>query len=743
MININEQINSWIYSYFCYGSSKEKRILVIKGCDEDFDTKVFKDTELVFTDDIAKSCGEKYDVVISVELPEKKKAPSEYIESCCRLLKENGKMLFPMNNRIGIRYFCGDRDPYTDRVFDGVENYCNDPDTNSGRCFTQNEMRNLINEAGYHSIEFYGIYSGIDYPTHIVAKDFDINEDWANRILPVYHYPGTVFLEEERIYDTLKRERLVHSMANGYLVEITNGDGGKGDILAATLSLGRARGNAYVTVIHRDDRVTKTALYKEGQSGLEHMMDNHQLLKQRGINMVPLKRECGDSISMPCIHAQTAQCLLQDLLKRDKTEFLKMLDLFMEEIDRSCDVIGNDPELGPIANIAFPDMVPVNAFSTEKGFLFFDQEFALKEYPVNAIKARVLSNLFAYHDELRFAEMELYQRYGLAENRQVFQKIENEFLHTLWSEDELKEFRDRKRRNTPMTLKNRAYMNEPAGSYEVRYTDILRNANEKTCYVFGAGKYAAHFINKYRNILDIENVIDNDPDKWGKQYFGFEIVSPEILRHTDDNVRVFICIKNCLAIIKQLDALRVPDYCVYDMYAVYPLTNTWLNDSGKPYHIGYVAGAFDIFHIGHLNLLQRAKAKCDYLIAGVMSDERIYELKNKHPVIPCHERMRIVEGCRYVDEVIELPVGKASIRDAYERVHFDCMFSGDDHKDDPGWLSEKEYLNSVGSDILFLTYTRETSSTMIRERAAEPHCLFQETGLRVQGSTQHPKTASQ
>ena len=75
-----------------------------------------------------------------------------------------------------------------------------------------------------------------------------------------------------------------------------------------------------------------------------------------------------------------------------------------------------------------------------------------------------------------------------------------------------------------------------------------------------------------------------------------------------------------------------------------------------------------------------------------------------------------MEGCRHVDEVIDLPVDNAGIRDAYERVHFDCMFSGDDHADNPEWLSEQAYLRSMGSDIVFVPYTREVSSTEIREK---------------------------
>lgn len=134
----------------------------------------------------------------------------------------------------------------------------------------------------------------------------------------------------------------------------------------------------------------------------------------------------------------------------------------------------------------------------------------------------------------------------------------------------------------------------------------------------------------------------------------------------------------------------------------------------KKYKTGYMAGVYDLFHVGHLNLIMRAKEQCEYLIVGVLTDEEVVRWKPQPPYIPYEERIRIVAAVRYVDQVVGVSSSNIARMDAWERYHFDCQFSGDDYANDKGWLYDRQQLRMVGSDIVFLPYTKTTSSTKIR-----------------------------
>lgn len=128
---------------------------------------------------------------------------------------------------------------------------------------------------------------------------------------------------------------------------------------------------------------------------------------------------------------------------------------------------------------------------------------------------------------------------------------------------------------------------------------------------------------------------------------------------------------------------------------------------------GYTTGVFDLFHIGHLNLLRRAKTECDYLIVGVTTDELAFSRKRKRPIIPFEERLEIVRNIIYVDEVI--PQTNMNKFNAWEQLRFNKMFVGDDWKGSEKWnLIEQEFSN-FNVEIVYFSYTQHTSSTKLRE----------------------------
>ena len=129
--------------------------------------------------------------------------------------------------------------------------------------------------------------------------------------------------------------------------------------------------------------------------------------------------------------------------------------------------------------------------------------------------------------------------------------------------------------------------------------------------------------------------------------------------------------------------------------------------------IGYTSGVYDLFHIGHLNILKRAKLECDHLIVGVTTDELCISVKNQKPFIPFQERMDLVGSVKYVDEVV--PQTNYDKMEAWNNLKFDKMFVGDDWKGTDQWKKiEKEFFQ-CGVEIIYFPYTSHTSSTVLRK----------------------------
>ncbi len=133
----------------------------------------------------------------------------------------------------------------------------------------------------------------------------------------------------------------------------------------------------------------------------------------------------------------------------------------------------------------------------------------------------------------------------------------------------------------------------------------------------------------------------------------------------------------------------------------------------KKYKVGYTTGVFDMFHIGHLNILKKAKEQCDYLIVGVSTDEVVMDYKHKTPIIPFDQRIAIVDAIKYVDKAV--PQTSMDKVEAWKQYKFDALFHGSDWKNSDMYNKLTADLNALGADVVFLPHTEGISSTMLSD----------------------------
>lgn len=698
----------------------------------------------------------RYDYIVGIDVIEECQNPAELLKACHKILKSSGRIVLGTENRYAIKYICGDRDPYTNHSFDGMENYrrLSDVDRNliAGRCYSMAELKLMLSQAGFENDKFYSVMPSLQETQLVYAEGYEPVEELAMRYFPLYNYPDSVFLEEQYLYTDLIKNGMFHKMANAYIIECSM-DGRLDDTIHATISLDRGHDNALVTSICEHDgvrNVIKRAVYKEGIHKLKEMQDNLYDLHTRGINVVDSSVE-NDIFIMPYVDAPVAMNELKAIAKKDKNAFLKAMDDMYELILNSSEHTGiisekdrnsaDGRDLGPILERGYIDMVPLNCFydgtieDSRSRFLYYDQEFYWDNCPAKAIMYRSISIIYDGTDkefERIMPRTELLDRYELAECEDVWQRMSSRFTETLRNQKPLRPYYENKRVDGRILYTNREKINYSAKEYQKIFVDIFDGFDDsKKLILFGSGRFTERFLFQFAGDYNIYSIVDNNSAKWGTTMQGVPINSPDILKDTPEKDRhIIICIKGYNGVVNQLKDMGITDYHIYDPGNDYPnkskehvaqsLAQT--GDSGlkesdidKPYNVGYIAGVFDLFHVGHLNMFKRAKEQCRYLIVGVVSDEGVRLNKQAEPFVPFEERIEMVRSCRYVDEAVKLPLNFAGTRDMFKKYHFDVQFSGSDYEHDPAWLVEKEFLEKNGSTMVFFPYTQSTSSTKLKK----------------------------
>lgn len=527
---------------------------------------------------IALQQGKKYDYIISKTDIESYEKPTEFLKLCKSLLKEDGHLLLAVNNRFGIKYFCGDKDFYTHRCFDGIEDYANADAKGErvfqGRTYAKSQLQKFLKEAGFLKCRFFSVLSDLENPVLIYREDFLPNEDLVVRVFPTYNSPKTIFLEEGVLYKGLVENDMFHQMANAYIIEcVMETNVGLSDIRHVTSSVERGRESAIITTIHDSGLVEKKAIYKEGQERIQKLYKYGEELRANGIKMVPAEYENG-RYQMPFVELENGQMYLKRLLKEDEEKFLCALDLFRDTILKSSRIVKEDckDEEGTVLEYGYFDLVPLNSFFDGTDFIFYDQEFREANYPANVLIFRMIATLYSCDPQMEksMPKESLLKRYGLQSNLQKWQKMEWDFLDKLRNEALLEEYHNEIRVDVHTLQANRKRM-EYSAEYCLTqdkriYRNIFQNADTKKLILFGSGIYAERFWKYFGEKYPVYAVVDNQESKWGTYWHDILIYSPKRLLELEENsYKVMICAAGYEPIIQQLDEMGIKEYSVFDV----------------------------------------------------------------------------------------------------------------------------------------------------------------------------------
>ncbi len=681
----------------------------------------------ILSEEFQDNYKEFFDYIVSVRLLEIVVDKNEVLEALRKIASDNAILLLGAENRLGIRYFLGDTDPFTGHVMDGIDNYreltWEQREHLNRRCFSKSEINLMLDKSGWKDVKCYSVMPSLEAPQLIFADTYRPREELANRYFPRYHSTKTLYVKEENILTDLIDNDLFHGMADALLFECSL-NGKHSDALQVTISMDRGRSDAMATIVDTSGTVKKKALYREGQERLECLSDNMRQLREAGVPTLNGKLSnlvYETEFSNGILGNKYFQKLLRD---GNIEEYLLKVDHYRDLLYRSSTLLRKNNELGAIYEKGYLDMMPINCFWWRDDFYFFDQEFVEDEYPIDAILYRGIASIYQGQPDIEaiYPMRKLWERYSLTDKWEKLDSYARKFTFNLRSGSSLEAYNKKTCRNDSTLKKNRLRMDYSEEDFEQLFYNPFVDIDDKQIYLFGSGKYAEKFIAMYRKDYDITGIVDNNASKWGSELEGYIISSPDIFYTLEPrDYKVIICIKNYDDVLAQLRQMGIVNIAVYESNKVYPgrqacavYKDSVAVQGLKKYKVGYIAGVFDLYHLGHLNMFRRAKEQCEYLIVGVVTDEGVRQFKGKEPFIPFDERVEMVRSCRYVDEAVEIPFIYRTTKEAFEKYHFDVQFSGSDYQNNPEWLETKKYLEEHGSTMVFFPYTEQTSSTKIK-----------------------------
>lgn len=434
----------------------------------------------------------KFDYIVIIGLLERaaggsrdRKLYAEYLKSVQKWLKPGGTLLFAVENRFGLRYFCGEAEPHTGRPFDGLNHYMGGT---RGRSFSRKELEDIVREAGFGYHKFYYPLPDYKLPQLIYTDAYLPEKNLRERLIPYYRSSGTLVAAERELYDEIVSNGVFPFFANSFLVECRleetvrrrEAASGQNDgILYAAVSTDRGESRSYATTIGADGIVCKRPLYEEGRGNARRLYENILDLQSHGIPVVRHRLLDGDALEMPRISWPTLSNYIKEIMPRDQERFLELIRRIYAYILQSSVQVAeeenllpaalglslSEPEVravkgtfGPILKKAYMELIPLNCFyHPETGdFLYFDQEFVRENYPAKYVLFRAIHYIYCFTpDAERYCpKKRLLQIYGMESTWDFYLREETRFLDEVRNREQYSQFYRRTKVDGSRLLEN-------------------------------------------------------------------------------------------------------------------------------------------------------------------------------------------------------------------------------------------------------------------------------------------------
>lgn len=359
-----------------------------------------------------------------------------YLKNLLKLLKAGGKILISLENRYGLKYFCGEIEPHTKEVFAGINKYS--IQKGRGYCFDRQEIIDILKKSGVQNFKFYYPLPDYKLPQIIYSDNFLPSTEIKERMIPYYN-SRSLIASELNLYSDIARNGVFNFFANSFFIECGNNiEFSKIDYVAITSDRGQKR--SFITSILEKKTVKKRAVYENGKEYLMKIKENLDELFLKGINVINCKME-NYEIIMPFMKEPTLANYLRNIEINDKNKVLIIFDKLWDSIISSSDVslkineelseYVDDFDFGIILEKAYMELIPMNCFYIDGELIFFDQEFIKTNYPAKYVMFRALA--FIHNDIEKIVSIEeMKNRYKINDDMwNLFWKIELEFFGEL------------------------------------------------------------------------------------------------------------------------------------------------------------------------------------------------------------------------------------------------------------------------------------------------------------------------